>query len=166
MSAADWQTFYAVAGGAAAVLIGLIFVAVSLHTDTIMGQVVHRDRAWASVALLSSQLGIALFVLIPTQPLWLLGLQIDLVAGYWVVRTIRVPARFATALRTLDRPLGRWQFEWVLWILWLVSLIAAGVTLTILRAAPVGFGLLGAAMLGMFGFAIWNAWVLVSEVSE
>jgi hypothetical protein len=163
--AADWESFYVMAGGAAAVLTGLIFVAVSLHTGTIVGNVLHRDRAWSSVALLMSQLFIAMAVLVPSQPGFLLGLEIDLIAAFWVYRTLRVTKQLSPAMRNMDRPSGaRWQIEWLAWIAWLVALVAAGVALTVERA--VGFPLLAIAMVGMFGFGIWSAWVLISEVSE
>lgn len=63
--AAEWEGFYVMAGGAAAVLTGLIFVAVTLHTRSIMDNVLHRDRAWSSVAILLSQLVISMAVLAP-----------------------------------------------------------------------------------------------------
>jgi hypothetical protein len=52
-------SLYVMAGGAAAVLTGLVVVAVTLHVRPIIGNVLHRDRAWSSVAILASQLIIA-----------------------------------------------------------------------------------------------------------
>src|SRR5260221_12819135 len=75
---ADWQSFYVMAGGAPAALTGLIFVAVSLQRGPIMANRIHRDRAWASVALLLSQLIIALGLLAPAQSVLAIGLEIDL----------------------------------------------------------------------------------------
>jgi uncharacterized membrane protein len=163
--AAEWEGFYVMAGGAAAVLTGLIFVAVSLHSGPIVGNVLHRDRAWSSVALLMSQLFIAMAVLVPAQPTALLGLEISLIAMFWVYRTIRVTKVLSPAMRGLERRHGaHWQVEWVSWLIWLVALVAAGVAL--IAELTVGYLPLAIAMVGMFGFGIWSAWVLITEVSD
>ena len=160
-----WEAFYVMAGGAAAVLTGLIFVAVTLHVTPIIGNVLNRDRAWSSVAILASQLIIATAVLVPAQPLRLLGIEILVIAAFWVMRTVRVTSDLSSAMRRLDRPSGKWQVEWPAWIAWVVALTGSGVAL-VAENGDVGFPLLALAMVGMFGFAIWSAWVLVSEVSD
>jgi modulator of FtsH protease len=159
-----WEAFYVMAGGATAVLTGLVFVAVTLHVTPIIGNVLHRDRAWSSVAILASQLIIAMAVLVPAQPLRLLGVEILVIAAFWVMRTVRVTRDLSSAMRRLDRPSGKWQVEWPAWIAWVVALTGSGVAL-VAENGDVGFPLLALAMVGMFSFAIWSAWVLVSEVS-
>jgi hypothetical protein len=160
-----WEAFYVMAGGAAAVLTGLIFVAVTLHATPIIGNVLHRDRAWSSVAILASQLIIAMAVLVPAQPVRLLGIEILVIAVFWAIRTVRVTRDLSSAMRRLDRPGASWQVEWPAWIAWVVALAGAGVAL-VAENGDVGFPLLALAMVGMFSFAIWSAWVLVSEVSD
>ena len=160
-----WEAFYVMAGGAAAVLTGLVFVAVTLHVTPIIGNVLNRDRAWSSVAILASQLIIATAVLVPAQPLRLLGIEILVIAAFWVIRTARVTRDLSSAMRRLDRPSGKWQVEWASWIAWVVALTGSGVAF-VAENGDVGFPLLALAMVGMFGFAIWSAWVLVSEVSD
>jgi hypothetical protein len=160
-----WEAFYVMAGGAAAVLTGLIFVAVTLHATPIIGNVLHRDRAWSSVAILASQLIIAMAVLVPAQPVRLLGIEILVIAVFWAIRTVRVTRDLSSAMRRLDRSGVSWQVEWPAWIAWVVALAGAGVAL-VAENGDVGFPLLALAMVGMFSFAIWSAWVLVSEVSD
>ena len=162
--ASGWQNFYLMTGGAAAALTGLIFVAVSLHTRSIMGTVLHRDRAWASIASLISQVFIAAAVLVPAQPALALGIEIELIAVFWVYRTAWVVREFGPTMRTADRPAARWQVEWAVWLVWLVALVAGGFVLA--AGAEVGFDLLAIAMVGMLGSAVWNAWVLISEVAD
>lgn len=65
--ASGWQNFYLMAGGAAAVLTGLIFVALSLHTTAIMAQPLYRDRAFASIQSLLAQVFLSAAVL-PGNP--------------------------------------------------------------------------------------------------
>jgi hypothetical protein len=160
-----WEAFYIMAGGAAAVLTGLVFVAVTLHVRPIIGNVLHRDRAWSSVAILASQLIVAMAVLVPAQPLRLLGIEIMAIAALWAIRTVRVTRDLSPAMRRLDRPNVSWQVEWPAWIAWLAALAGASVAL-VAENGDVGFPLLALAMVGMFAFAIWSAWVLVSEVSD
>jgi modulator of FtsH protease len=164
VDASGWQNFYLMVGGAAAALTGLIFVAVSLHTRSIMSSTLHRDRAWASVVSLISQVFVAAAVLVPAQPAPVLGIEIELVAVFWTYRTIWVIRNFGPSMRTADRPTTRWQLEWLVWIAWLAALIAAGIALAV--ASNTGFYLLAIAMVGMFLSAVWNAWVLISEISD
>jgi hypothetical protein len=166
MAEADaWEAFYVMVGGAAAVLTGLVFVAVTLHAGPIIGNVVHRDRAWSSVAILTAQLIIAMAVLVPAQPVRLLGIEILVIAAFWLIRTVRVTRDLSPVMRRLDRPGPSWQVEWPAWIAWLVALVGAGVAL-VAGNGELGFPLLAFAMVGMFSFAIWSAWVLISEVSD
>ncbi len=164
VDASGWQNFYLMVGGAAAALTGLIFVAVSLHTCSIMSSTLHRDRAWASVVSLISQVFVAAAVLVPAQPAPALGIEVELVAIFWTYRTVWVIRSFGPSMRTADRPTTRWQLEWLVWSVWLVALIAGGIALAV--ASDIGFYLLAIAMVGMFLSAVWNAWVLISEISD
>lgn len=94
----------------------------------------------------------------------LLGVEIVVIAALWVVRTVRVTKALSAAMRSLDRPYVDYRIEWIAWIIWVVALVAAGLSLT--AESGVGFSFLALAMAGMFGFAIWSAWVLISEISE
>jgi hypothetical protein len=160
-----WEAFYVMAGGAAAVLTGLVFVAVTLHATPVIGNVLHRDRAWSSVAILASQLIISMAVLVPEQPVRLLGIEVLVIAVFWTIRTIRTTRDISAAMRALDRPNADWRIEWPAWIAWVVALAGAGLALAAERG-EIGFPLLALAMVGMFSFAIWSAWVLVSEVGD
>jgi hypothetical protein len=83
-----WQNFYLMVGGAAAALTGLIFVAVSLHTNAIMAQPLHRDRAFVSIQSLLAVVFLSAAVLVPGQSNLALGLEVELVAVYFVIRTV------------------------------------------------------------------------------
>jgi hypothetical protein len=107
---------------------------------------------------------VAVAVLVPAQPSWALGIEIELVALFWVYRTAWAARTFGPSMRTADRPNTRWQLEWIVWLTWLVALVAGG--LVVLFGGEVGFDLLALAMVGMFLSAVWNAWVLISEVAD
>ena len=94
----------------------------------------------------------------------LLGLEIVLIATFWVYRTVRVIRELSSEVRRLDRPHVGWQVVWAAWLVWLVALVAAGLALT--SGNAIGLPVLAIAMVGMFGYGVWNAWVLISEVSD
>jgi hypothetical protein len=161
MSLGHWPNFYITVGGAAAALTGLIFVAVSLHASTVLGNTLHRDRAWSSVALLMSVVFVSMALLAPDQPTWLIGLELDAIAAFWVYRTTFALVRLSPAMRAADRPFARWLFEWIVWIAWLVALVAGAIAIT--AGYSIGLPLVAAAAAGMIGMGIWSAWVLISE---
>jgi hypothetical protein len=105
-------------------------------------------------------------VLVPEQPVRLLGIEILVLGVFWVFRTLRVTREYSADMRAMDRP-GKvdWRIEWPAWIAWVVALSAAGLALVAERG-DIGLPILALAMVGMFSFAIWSAWVLVSEVKD
>jgi hypothetical protein len=71
-----WSTFAGVAGGAAAALTGLLFVAVSIRTDVIAKSRALRYRAAQTLALFFTVLVIAILLSIPDQSFRLLGAEL------------------------------------------------------------------------------------------
>jgi modulator of FtsH protease len=91
-----WSDLYLMVGGAAAALTGLIFVAVSLHLRAVLRNPWHRGTAASSLLALMSVVLISGSLLVPSQPLPLLGAEIALIS-------IVSPAYNAVALRHLPR---------------------------------------------------------------
>jgi hypothetical protein len=75
-----WSTFAGVAGGAAAALTGLLFVAVSIRTDVIAKSQALRNRAAQTLALFFTVLVIAILLSIPDQSFRLLGAELIVLA--------------------------------------------------------------------------------------
>jgi hypothetical protein len=71
-----WSTFAVIAGGAAAALTGLLFVAVSIRTDVITKSQELRNRAAQTLALFVTVLFIAMLLAIPGQSLRVLGVEV------------------------------------------------------------------------------------------
>ncbi len=162
---AGWQNFYLMTGGAAAVLTGLIFVALSAHITPILAHPLYRDRAFASIQALLGQVFLAGAVLVPRQPPLALGIEVGLVAAWFTGRTIWAVGFIRSAGDLArERPKATWLVEVAAWLVWMVVLIGSAIALA--AGAPAGFYLLAAAMVGMFASTIWNAWVLIAEVSE
>ena len=72
----QWSTFAVIAGGAAAGLTGLLFVAVSIRTDVIVKSQELRNRAAQTLALFVTVLFIAILLSIPDQSLRVLGFEL------------------------------------------------------------------------------------------
>ena len=159
-----WQNFYTMTGGAAAALTGLLFVAMSLHAKAIMDNRFYRNRAVTTLMSLTSQLLLSGAVLIPGQSLTLLGAEVEAVAVFFLGMTIR-------AILTRGPETGSEPMTWTRRVVelvggasWNVLFVASGMSLLV-RAGG-GLYLLAAVMFVMFGWNIYVAWVLITEVSE
>jgi modulator of FtsH protease len=166
-----WHDFYVMAGGAAAALTGLVVVALSLHAKAIMAHPLFRDRAFAAIVALMTQVFISGAVLVPSQPSAALGVEIGIVALFWLGRSMwAVPyirgnaARMRGRAHEYRRSARHWVIEWTVWIAWVIALIASAAQL--IAGSVTGMYFLAAAMVLMFGSQVWNAWVLVAEVTE
>jgi len=166
-----WHDFYIMAGGAAAALTGLVVVALSLHAKAIMAHALFRDRAFAAIVALLTQVFLSAAMLVPDQSATALGAEVGLVATFWLARSIwAIPyirgnaGRLRSRAYEYRRPASRWVLEWTVWIIWVIALLASAVELVIGSAS--GLYLLAIAMVLMFGSQVWSAWVLIAEVTE
>ena len=161
---ADWHDFYVMTGGAAAALAGLLFVAMSLHAKEIQANRFYIGRATGTLMSLASQLLLSGSVLIPGQPLSLLGLEVEATALYflaWTVRATITTRREAAAVATT---LTHRLFEQLGGSIWIVLFVATGISLLIHEGG--GLYLLAVVMFFMFAWNIYIAWILITEVSE
>ena len=168
---AAWHDFYVMTGGAAAALTGLVVVALSMHAKAIMAHALYRDRAFAAILALMTQVFLSAAVLEPTQPSAALGIEIGLAALFWVGRSLWAIPYIRNNSRRLRghsyeyrRPTAHWIAEWGVWIAWVTALIASSAA--IVAGSADGLPLLAAVMVLMFGSQVWSAWVLIAEVSE
>jgi hypothetical protein len=171
VDSAGWHDFYVMAGGAAAALTGLVVVALSMHAKAIMSHPLFRDRAFAAIIALLTQVFLAAAVLVPHQSGLALGLEVGLAAAFWLARSIwAIPFIRGNARRLRNRayeyrrPASRWALEWTVWIVWVLALIGSSASLLV--GATDGLYLLAIAMVLMFGSQVWSAWVLIAEVTE
>lgn len=159
-----WQNFFVMTGGAAAALTGLLFVAMSLHARAIMGNRFFSSRAIGTLTSLGSQLLISGFVLVPGQPLWLVGVEVEVAALFFVaLLAYQILTRGRVAPPVADTWTHR-VIEWVGGAIWLVLFNATGISLLV-RAGG-GLYLLAVVMFFMFAWNMYIAWLLITEVSE
>jgi hypothetical protein len=76
----EWDTFAVVLGGSAGALVGLLFVALSIHAKHISESPDLRGRAAQTMVVFAALLLAALVMAIPNQPDWALGVEFVAVA--------------------------------------------------------------------------------------
>jgi hypothetical protein len=162
---ASWHDFYVTMGTASASLIGLLFVALSLNLDSILGDSRDDLRTFAEQAFYSFSwvLLIAVFFLIPQQNVDYLG-AIYLVLG--VLASYRLLRRAPTIWRGRRRDrLGEavfWRF--VLPAAAVLGLVAAGLGLLIGDLSALYW--LVAVIIGLLMSAARSSWDLLVKVGE
>ncbi len=161
---APWQNFYVMTGGASAALTGLLFVAMSLHAQTIMSNPFFRNRAITTLMALTTQLLLSAAVLIPGVAVTTLGILVEASALFFLGVTIRAVLTRGPASGSVAMARTRLAIELVGGTIWLVLFNAAGISLLV--HAGGGFYVLAAVMFVMFAWNIYVAWVLITEVSE
>ncbi len=104
-----WSEFTVVTGPAAAALMGLLFVAVTMRIDAISSAPDLRSRAAQTLTLFAVALVAAIVLTVPAQPTWALGAELIVLAvvGGWTLialnkRAERVPQQNPIT-RVLDR---------------------------------------------------------------
>lgn len=160
----SWQNFYVMTGGSAAALTGLLFVAMSLHARTITSHPVYFNRAVGTLMSLTTQLLIAGAVLVPGQSLTALGVEVEAAALFFLVTTIRAILLFNRHRAKLRYRQVRSVIELIGGSIWLVLFVTSG--LSLITRAGGGFYVLAVVMAFMFGWNIYIAWTLITEISE
>ena len=159
----DWHDFYVMAGGAAAALTGLLFVAMSLHSGAILRNPLYAGRAVGTLVSLMTILFISGAVLIPGQPAFAIGIEVGVLALYHLIVSIREVRKMPESdFALLSR--RRRFLELSGASLWIVLFVASAVSLIV--GAGGGFYVLAAVMPFMFGWNGYVAWVLLTEVSD
>src|SRR6185436_14283178 len=72
----EWDTFAVIIGGSAGALVGLLFVALSIHAGRVAESADLRNRAAQTLAIFAVVLLIGVLLAIPLQPEWLLGAEL------------------------------------------------------------------------------------------
>jgi hypothetical protein len=163
MSAYDihaWAEFGVAAAGAAAVLAGLVFVAVSINLDKVLAVRGLPGRAGESIIMFVGALIASLWLLVPGQSLTALGIEL---IGTGAVLTAALMMIVGPGLKHQAHHPRSWRITRI------VAALAASVPLAIAGVsllAESGGGLywLSAAVGLAFIAAIGNAWVLLVEV--
>jgi hypothetical protein len=157
-----WDGFAQTTGGAAAALIGLLFVAVSIRIDVIARSGDLRNRAAQTLSLLGIVLLVAIAVSLPDQQRWVVGVEIMVVA-------LVAGVTFRLLDRRANKQKSEQQIAHVLDVIApnivvCVLVIAAGVLLVF--GLVVGLYVLAAAAVIALVGGVVSAWLLLVRVVE
>jgi hypothetical protein len=145
--------------GAAAVLSGLLFVAMSINIERIMGIVTLPSRAAGTLVLFVIPLLIGTWILIPEQSSMVLGVELvatGLLGGGLVLRLNRPSKRAA------EETWGAWLGSYVPSIMVAVLTVLGGITLIAERGG--GLYWVAPAVVIALLTGLTGAWVLLVEI--
>jgi hypothetical protein len=159
----SWRDLYVMLGTSSAALIGLLFVATSLHLDEIVNNTIYRLRARNLLLHLIVTLIQAAAILTP-QPLVPLGgeLLVASLFGLWF------PLSIAFTAFVRNRAMGKsGNFSIYRAIGFIGSyLLAIAGAVAIFSNAHWGMYLVTASYVGALFAAVWNAWMIMVGVGQ
>jgi hypothetical protein len=157
-----WQNFFFAELGAAAVLAGLIFVGVSINLSDILAVPKLPSRALEALALLLIAMVVTSLMLVPGQPVALVGWEILACGIAGLATTTVIDIGLWRAAEEPYRRASRWistlnQFA-------VVSYLIAGVTVLV-RGLDGLYWLVPAILISLVK-ALVDAWVLLVEIKR
>lgn len=156
----EWSDLFVAVAGASAALAGLLFVAVSINLDRIIGEAGLPDRALETVLLLLLVLLVSIVGLIPGQSNGALGTELLFVSLAVALIVLRLPTVGAASDFTPPR-----SWLWTRWALRLTGTAPFAVgALSLLLEAGGGLYWVAAGVVFAITGAIANAWVLLVEI--
>ena len=153
----EWTDLFVAAAGASAALAGLLFVAISINLERILGEKGLPERGLEAVLMLVAVLVVSIICLIPGQSDGVLGAELFLVAaalGFAILK----PSRAQPAHAPRNYVLGRWALR----LTGTAPLLVGAVSVMIGDGGGlywVAAGIVFAIIAG-----ITNAWVLLVEI--
>ena len=159
---AGWENFFIAEVGAAAAWGGLLFVSISLNLTKILAIDGLPDRAGQSLLLILAVLVLASLMLMPNQPLTLVGVEILVVS----VVTFAFGTLFAVRAKRAVPAEYRGNFIWniVAFEVAMIPCIIGGGT--VLAGSTLGLYWLAAGICISFVKATSEAWVLLVEINR
>jgi hypothetical protein len=157
-----WATFAVIIGGAAAALIGLLFVAVSIKVDTIAASAELRNRAAQTLGLFVTVLFIGSLLAIPGQTYRVLGAELIALAVLSGSVLLVLDRRASTD--TTRQPLGRQLDEVAPNTVTSVLLLASA--LVLVSGVHAGLYVLVAPVLVALVGGVTSAWLLLIRTTQ
>lgn len=161
----EWHDFFLAAAGAAAVLVGLVFVGLSINLEMIMSNPTYglTGRALEAMVLLMAVLIATILLLVPAQGMVLAGVEVLAIGVADWVAILTIQLRQLRNWQSL-KPSLRWNFlaRVVTSQVAALTFVSAGVA--VLSWGVVGLYLLVGAVILSFVVAVGNAWVLLVEI--
>ena len=163
---ASWHEFFLMAGTAAVTLAGLLFVAMSLHVETL----IHESRAHLLALARSIQLSyvmvltFSLMMLVPAQPIRIVGAEMTAVGLIFMILTMG-QLRGARGVEHPDFPFRLFRRRLMPMVIGYGMVALTGVTLLVLRV-PEFFYLVIGALCMLLGNATGASWDLLVRTAR
>ena len=151
-----WTDFYLTAGASAAVLTGLLFVALSINRETIPKHPHLGGKARQAIYALVSVFVVSLLVLIPDQSTAALGAE--LILGASVQLALAIPRQIRRMRSTVSTERRSFALLIAVYDAAMLLIFAAGVGLA--ADADFALRLLAPAIIALTLLAIVNCWTL------
>jgi hypothetical protein len=158
---AAWHELYVMLGGSSAALIGLLFVATTLHVREIANNAMFKIRVQNSTLILMGTLVQAAAILTP-QPLRALGIELLLLNlwGAW----FPVSLTFTAMMKSAAHRGGYSIYRGIYFMTGFASGIAGSIAL--IFGAEWGFYLVTIGYVSSVIACIWNAWVMMLGIGQ
>lgn len=160
-----WGTFAVITGGAAAALLGLLFVAISIRVDVISRSVALRDRAAQTLVLFGTALIVAILLAVPGQALQVLGVELIVLAVATAASLVALDRRVQADSRSegIARVLDVVDVVTPNAITSLLLLVAGAI---LLFGAQIGRYVLVVPVLAALIGGVASAWLFMTRVTE
>jgi hypothetical protein len=158
----SWDSFFVAEVGAAAALLGLLFVAISINLKQVLEAGGLTDRALAALLLLLAILILGLLLSMPDQPLWILGSE---TVAACVVTGVIGAVLGLRGLHAADKLYWRNFFWNVVSLLGVLIVIAIG-GLLMFAGGEAGFYWIGIGMCLALIKAVSEGWIFLIEINR
>lgn len=158
----SWDTFAVIVGGAAAALLGLLFIAISIRLNVFASNVELRNRAGGTLTLFGIVLLLALMLAIPGQSRRVLGVEVVVLAvlGGLGLFFLSWRAGRNRGQQVIGRVLEMVSPDTITTVL----LLVAGLLLVF--RVPAGMYVLVAPVLTAFVGGLTSAWLFMTRVPD
>ena len=158
-----WHDLYVMLGTSSAALIGLIFVATSLHLEEIVNNPAFRVRSHNGTLYLLTLLVEAVLILVP-QPIAVLGAQLCALnlVGLWF--PLSTAYHFYYKHEAESHLGGMMRFRTVTFSVAYLLGIAGGITL--LESSHWGMYLVTASYTTLLVAVVWNTWAIMLGIGQ
>jgi hypothetical protein len=157
----QWNNFFVMVGGGSAALVGLIFVAMSINHQVIIGNTTHKNRAINMLTGFTAIFMASSLALIGNQSLGVLGLEWLVL---WLTATVIFIRGYVIALRSGTSSIGLTAPRLAGGTLcYLVEVTSA---IFLMLGYTSGLYIAATAIIVLFAFLISGAWLLMIGIYE
>jgi len=157
----QWDNFFVMVGSGAAALAGLIFVAMSINPDIILGDTTHRNRATNMLSGFTAVFMACGLALIGNQRLRVLGFEWLVL---WLIATAIFIRGYVLAIRARTSSIGITAPRLTGGTLCYLAEVMSAIFLMLGRSA--GLYIAAIASIVLFAFLISGAWLLMVGIHE